>query len=82
MCWVQCKYQQWCALEGGPLVEPSSVREKGRWSDTPAYVRYTAGMSRPKVRALASFRLCAHDLEMETLKWRRVQGVSTAATRE
>jgi len=74
-----CKYQQWFALEGGPLVEPSSVLEKGRWLDTPAYVRCTAGMSRPKVRALASFRLCAHDLEVETLKWRRVQGVSAAA---
>jgi len=39
-------------------------------------------MSKSKVRALASFRLCAHDLEVETLKWRRVQGVSPAVLRD
>lgn len=34
-------------------------------------------MSRDKLCALASFRLAAHDLEVETLKWRRVHDQAT-----
>lgn len=42
----------------------------------PSYVRYTAGMPSSKERALASFRLCADDFELETLEWRHTQVAS------
>jgi len=64
-----CKYQQWFAVQGGSTVDPLSQLDRGRWTDSPAYVRHTAGMSRERVRALACFRLSAHDLDVETAKW-------------
>jgi len=36
----------------------------------------------PYLVYLASLRLCAHVLEVETLKWRRLQGVSAAVLRD
>jgi hypothetical protein len=66
-----CKYQQWFATQGGPVLDPLVGVAQGRWADCPAYVRHTGGMSRAKLRALAAFRLAAHDLETETGKWGR-----------
>ncbi len=60
-----CKYQHWFAKEGGALADPLSLLEAGRWQDPPDYVRWSAGMSRCKLRALACFRVAAHDLEVE-----------------
>jgi hypothetical protein len=69
-----CKYQQWFAKQGGFLADPLALQDRGRWQDSPDYVRWSAGMSRSKLRALACFRLAAPDLEVETRKWERVQG--------
>ena len=69
-----CKYQQWFAKQGGFLADPLALQDRGRWQDSPDYVRWSAGMSRSKLRALACFRLAAHDLEVETRKWERVPG--------
>lgn len=81
-----CKYQHWFAVQGGHLSDPLPLLDRGRWPDQPAYVRYTAGITRSKVRALSSFRLAAHDLEIECMKWRRERRggrvVSTAVPRE
>jgi hypothetical protein len=60
-----CKYQQWFAMQGGPMSDPLVGVVQGRWSDCPAYVWHTGGMSRAKLRALAAFRLAAHDLEVD-----------------
>jgi hypothetical protein len=54
---------------GGPDVDPLLSLDRGRWTDTPEYVRSTAGLSRECVRALASFRLGAHDLDVITAKF-------------
>jgi hypothetical protein len=72
-----CKYQQWFAVEGGPQFDPIRCLDRGRWCDSPDYVRHTAGMSREKVRALASFRLGAHDLDVETAKFQSRSSAST-----
>lgn len=69
-----CKYQCWFAVNGGSDADPLSSLDRGRWSDCPDYVRNTAGLSREHVRALASFRLCAHDLDVETCKWKKPRG--------
>jgi hypothetical protein len=66
-----CKYQQWFAAQGGPLADPATLRLDGTWQDSPPYVRYTAGMKRDRVHALSCFRLSAHFLEVETMKWAR-----------
>lgn len=72
-----CKYQHWFTKEGGPLQDPVALLDRGRWQDCPDYVRWSAGMSRNKLRCLAAFRVAAHDLEIETRKWERqvVDGV-------
>jgi hypothetical protein len=76
-----CKYQQWFAVEGGSEVDPLRCLDRGRWSDCPDYVRHTAPMSRESVRALASFRLGAHDLDVETAKFQsRSAGGNAAST--
>ena len=78
-----CRYQQWFAVEGGSDVDPLLCLDHGRWADTPDYVRHTAGMSRDRVRALASFRLGAHDLDVATAKFQprsRVQAGAEAGT--
>jgi hypothetical protein len=67
-----CTYQQWFAREGGPLADPLTLLDRGRWSDPPGYVRWSACMPRSKLRALACFRVGAHDLEVQTLKWQGV----------
>ena len=38
-------------------------------------------MSRSKLRALACFRVAAHDLEVETRKWERVDGARVSLSR-
>ena len=74
-----CKYQQWFAVEGGSEVDPLRCLDRGRWSDCPDYVRHTAPLSRESVRALASFRLGAHDLDVETAKFQSRSAVGNAA---
>jgi hypothetical protein len=74
-----CKYQQWFAVEGGSEVDPLRCLDRGRWSDCPGYVRHTAPLSRESVRALASFRLGAHDLDVETAKFQSRSAVGNAA---
>jgi hypothetical protein len=74
-----CKYQQWFAVEGGSEVDPLHCLDRGRWSDCPDYVRHTAPMSRESVRALASFRLGAHDLDVVTAKFQSRSAVGNAA---
>ncbi len=64
-----CKYHQWFAKDGGPIQDPLPFLDRGRWQDGPDYVRRSANMSRCKLRSLASFRVAAHDLEIETQKW-------------
>lgn len=67
-----CVYQQWFSREGGPIEDPLVLLDRGRWKDPPDYVRYSACMSRTKLRSLACFRVGAHDLEVQTLKWQGV----------
>jgi hypothetical protein len=67
-----CRYQQWFATEGGNVELPGNLLDKGRWTDGPAYVLHTAGLGRERQRALSCFRLAAHDLEVEALKWQSV----------
>ena len=74
-----CKYQHWFAKEGGPLEDPLTLQDRGKWHDAPDYVRWSAGMSRSKLRSLACFRVSAHDLEVETRKWERREGAGTRA---
>jgi hypothetical protein len=73
-----CKYQHWFAKHEGPLLDPLSLLDRGRWQEPPDYVRRSAGMSRCKHRSLTCFRLAAHDLEVETRKWESqvVEGTS------
>jgi len=52
---------------------PADILEDGRWTDGPGYVRMTAGIKRDRLRALSCFRLAAHHLEVETMKWQRPQ---------
>lgn len=77
-----CKYQNWFAVNGGSEVDPLSCLDRGRWTDCPDYVRNTAGLSRERVRALASFRLCAHDLDVETGKWKKPRNGTSATGSE
>jgi hypothetical protein len=65
-----CKYQHWFAVKGGSGVDPLLHLDRGRWTDCPDYVRHTSGMPREHVRALASFRLGAHDLDVVTAKFK------------
>lgn len=67
-----CKYQHWFASEGGNIELPGPLLDRGRWTDCPDYVANTAGLGRERMRALSCFRLAAHDLEVETLKWQGV----------
>jgi hypothetical protein len=55
--------------------------DRGRWLDHPAYVGWSAGMSRSKLRTLACFRVGDHDLEIKTQKWeyQEVDGVRVRA---
>jgi hypothetical protein len=76
-----CTYQQWFAVDGGPDVDPLSSLDRGRWTDTPAYVRNTACMSRECVRALASFRVGAHDLDVATAKFQHGGAVARSERR-
>jgi hypothetical protein len=73
-----CKYQQWFAVEGGSEVDPLRCLDRGRWSDCPDYVCHTAPLSRESVRALASFRLGAHDLDVESGKFQSRSTVGNA----
>jgi hypothetical protein len=75
-----CKYQHWFAVEGGSEVDPLRCLDRGRWSDCPGYVRHTTPLSRESVRALASFRLGVHDLDVETAKFQSRSAVGNAAS--
>ena len=66
---------------GGALEDPLTCQDRGKWQDSPDYVRWSAGMSRCKLRALACFRVAAHDLEVETRKWERVGGARVSLPR-
>jgi hypothetical protein len=58
-------------------LDPLRYLDRGRWSDCPGYVRHTAPLSRESVRALASFRLGVHDLDVETAKFQSRSAVGT-----
>jgi hypothetical protein len=64
-----CKYQQWFAVNGGTDPDPLQSLASGKWTDVPDYVRHTGGLSRDRVKALASFRLGAHDLDVATARF-------------
>ena len=66
---------------GGALEDPLTCQDRGKWQDPPDYVRWSASMSRCKLRTLACFRVAAHDLEVETRKWERVGGARVSLPR-
>lgn len=72
-----CKYQEWFAVQGGSPFNMKEHLDRGHWTDSPPYVRNTGGVPKSKVRALAAYRLGAHDLDIETRKWRRVVNPAT-----
>jgi hypothetical protein len=45
-----CKYQQWFATQGGPLVDPTALLVDGRWQETPSYSLYCEHQTGPVAR--------------------------------